>query len=57
MAQYIAALDQGTTSTRFMIFNHDGKIGANAQQEYQPIYPKPGGLNITPWRFGKVPLK
>jgi glycerol kinase len=48
MAQYIAALDQGTTSTRFMIFNHDGKIVANAQQEYQPIYPKPGWVEHNP---------
>jgi len=48
MAQYIAALDQGTTSTRFMTFNHDGKIVANAQQEHQQIYPKPGWVEHNP---------
>ena len=48
MAQYIAALDQGTTSTRFMIFNHDGKIVAKAQQEHQQIYPKPGWVEHNP---------
>jgi glycerol kinase len=48
MAQYIAALDQGTTSTRFMLFNHDGKIVAKAQQEHQQIYPKPGWVEHNP---------
>jgi len=48
MAQYIAALDQGTSSTRFLIFNHDGKIVANAQKEHQQIYPKPGWVEHNP---------
>jgi len=48
MAQYIAALDQGTSSARFLIFNHDGKIVANAQKEHQQIYPKPGWVEHNP---------
>lgn len=42
MAQYIAAIDQGTTSSRCMIFNHAGEPVANAQREHQQIYPQPG---------------
>src|SRR2546421_286897 len=42
MAKYAAALDQGTTSTRCMIFDHGGKVVAVAQKEHEQIYPKPG---------------
>jgi glycerol kinase len=42
MANYIAALDQGTTSTRFMVFDRAGKIVSSAQREHQQIYPQPG---------------
>ena len=42
MSNYVAAIDQGTTSTRFMIFDHGGNIVAVDQKEHQQIYPKPG---------------
>ena len=42
MPKYVAAIDQGTTSTRFMIFDHEGNIIAVEQKEHQQIYPKPG---------------
>ncbi len=42
MAKYSAAIDQGTTSTRFMIFDHAGKIVSVDQKEHEQIYPKPG---------------
>lgn len=42
MPKYIAAIDQGTTSTRCMIFNHSGEVISIAQKEHQQIYPKPG---------------
>ena len=42
MADYAAALDQGTTSTRFMIFDHGGKVVGIDQKEHEQIYPKPG---------------
>src|SRR3954454_20811668 len=42
MAKYAAALDQGTTSTRGMIFDHGGNVVAVAQKEHEQIYPKPG---------------
>ncbi len=41
-AQYTAAIDQGTTSTRFMIFDHGGKVVASHQLEHQQIYPQAG---------------
>jgi glycerol kinase len=39
---YIGAIDQGTTSTRFIVFDKSGKIIACAQKEHQQIYPRPG---------------
>ncbi len=39
---YVGALDQGTTSTRFMIFDRSGNVVASAQQEHEQIYPEPG---------------
>ena len=42
MPKYVAAIDQGTTSTRFIIFDHGGKIVAVDQKEHEQIYPKPG---------------
>ena len=42
MADFAAALDQGTTSTRFMIFDHEGQVKGIEQKEHEQIYPKPG---------------
>jgi glycerol kinase len=42
MPKYVAAIDQGTTSTRFIIFDHSGNIVAVDQKEHEQIYPKPG---------------
>jgi glycerol kinase len=42
MAKYAAAIDQGTTSTRCMVFDHSGKVVSVAQKEHEQIYPKPG---------------
>jgi len=42
MTKYVGALDQGTTSTRFMIFDHAGAVVAVDQKEHEQIYPKPG---------------
>jgi len=48
MAQYVGALDQGTTSTRFMIFDHSGSVVAIDQKEHEQIYPKPGWVEHDP---------
>src|SRR5713101_3430205 len=53
MPSYIAAIDQGTTSTRFMVFDRAGRIVTVAQKEHQQIYPKPGWVEHDPeeiWR-------
>ncbi|MBV8989218.1 MAG: glycerol kinase GlpK, partial [Solirubrobacterales bacterium] len=42
MADYVAALDQGTTSTRCMVFDHGGNVVAVEQLEHEQIYPQPG---------------
>ncbi len=42
MAQYAAALDQGTTSSRAMVFDHGGRVVSVSQKEHEQIYPKPG---------------
>ena len=42
MSQYIGAIDQGTTSSRFIVFDRHGAIVSVAQREHEQIYPKPG---------------
>ena len=39
---YVIALDQGTTSSRAIIFDHDATIVAVGQREFQQIFPQPG---------------
>ena len=48
MPKYAAAIDQGTTSTRFMIFDHKGKVVGIDQKEHEQIYPKPGWVEHDP---------
>jgi glycerol kinase len=53
MAQYVAAIDQGTTSTRCMIFSHDGRVVAVDQMEHEQIFPRAGWVEHDPeevWR-------
>ncbi|SMC86205.1 glycerol kinase GlpK [Kibdelosporangium aridum] len=53
MAQYVAAIDQGTTSTRCMIFSHDGRVVSVDQKEHEQIFPKAGWVEHDPeevWR-------
>ncbi len=48
MEKYIASVDQGTTSTRFIIFDHAGNIVAADQKEHKQIYPQPGWVEHDP---------
>ena len=53
MNAYLGAIDQGTTSTRFIVFDRTGRIVALAQKEHEQIYPKPGWVEHDPeeiWR-------
>ncbi len=44
----VGAIDQGTTSTRFMIFDHAGRVVAMAQREFEQILPRPGWVEHDP---------
>ena len=46
--KYVAAIDQGTTSTRFIVFDRQGQIICRNQQEHQQIYPQPGWVEHNP---------
>ncbi len=46
--KYVGAVDQGTTSTRFMIFDHSGQVVGIHQLEHEQIYPKPGWVEHDP---------
>jgi glycerol kinase len=48
MANYVGALDQGTTSNRFIIFDHSGQIVAVDQKEHEQIFPQPGWVEHNP---------
>jgi glycerol kinase len=53
VASYIGAIDQGTTSTRFIVFDAHGRIVSVAQKEHEQIYPQPGWVEHDPeeiWR-------
>lgn len=48
MAEYIVAIDQGTTSTRAIVFDHSGSIVSTGQLEHDQIFPKPGWVEHDP---------
>jgi glycerol kinase len=53
LSAYLGAIDQGTTSTRFIVFDHTGRIVSVAQKEHEQIFPRPGWVEHDPdeiWR-------
>ena len=48
MAQYVLAIDQGTTSTRAIVFDHGGQIVASGQKEHEQIFPRAGWVEHNP---------
>ncbi len=53
MSRYVLALDQGTTSSRAIVFDRSGRAVAPAQQEFPQIFPQPGHVEHDPeaiWR-------
>src|SRR5438445_715678 len=53
MARFVAAIDQGTTSTRLILFDADGRIAAVDQREHEQIHPRAGWVEHDPaaiWR-------
>jgi len=60
MAGFIASIDQGTTSTRCIIFNHEGQIISVSQREHRQIYPRPGWVEHDPieiWKNVKLVIE
>ena len=51
MKKYMIALDQGTTSSRAVIFDRSQRIVNIAQREYTQYYPKEGWVEHDPWKF------
>ena len=49
--KYLGAIDQGTTSTRFILFDENGKICASHQIEHKQIFPKPGWVEHDPYEI------
>ncbi len=48
MAKYVGAIDQGTTSTRFIVFDRTGRVISVAQREHEQVYPSPGWVEHKP---------
>ena len=48
MTRYVGAIDQGTTSTRFMVFDHGGNVIAIHQKEHEQIFPRAGWVEHDP---------
>ncbi|MEJ2854577.1 MULTISPECIES: glycerol kinase GlpK [unclassified Saccharothrix] len=48
MTKYVAAIDQGTTSTRCMVFDHSGRVVSVDQKEHEQIFPKAGWVEHNP---------
>src|SRR5688572_5583245 len=53
MGKYVGAIDQGTTSTRFIVFDAQGAVVAVAQKEHQQIYPQPGWVEHSPLEIAR----
>ena len=45
---YVGAIDQGTTGTRFMVFDRDGQVAGNAYEKHEQFYPEPGWVEHDP---------
>jgi hypothetical protein len=53
MTQYVLSLDQGTTSSRAMLFDHEGKIAGSPSTNSSSISRRPDGSSTTPWIFSR----
>ena len=55
--KYIMALDQGTTSSRAILFDKEGNVIATSQKEFTQFYPRSGWLSIILWKYGEVKVE
>lgn len=56
MSRYVLALDQGTTSSRAILFDNEQNIIAVRQREFEQLYPSRAGWSTTPWRYGPASM-
>ena len=56
MPEYILSLDQGTTSSRAILFDHAGNIVSLAQKEFTQIFPQPGWVEHDPMEIWSTQL-
>ena len=56
MGKYLMALDQGTTSSRSILFDKSGNIISMAQKEFKQIYPEPGWVEHNPREMWGQPM-
>ena len=56
MKKYILALDQGTTSSRCILFDREGNVCSMSQKEFRQIYPKPGWVEHNPMEIWSTQL-
>ena len=52
MATYVLALDQGTTSSRAILFDQEQNIIGSSQKEFTQYFPRTAGWSTTPWKSG-----
>ncbi|GLS44812.1 glycerol kinase GlpK [Methylobacterium brachythecii] len=57
MSRYVGAIDQGTTSSRFIVFDRKGTVVSVAQEEHEQIFPKPGHVEHDPREIWKKTRK
>ncbi|MEO7673243.1 MAG: glycerol kinase GlpK, partial [Pyrinomonadaceae bacterium] len=57
MSDYILAFDQGTTSSRSILFDHSGRVVAVSQKEFEQIYPNPGWVEHDPQRLWETQIE
>lgn len=55
--KYIMAIDQGTTGTRVILFNHDGQVHSTAYREIRQIYPNPGWVEHDPMEYWETTME
>lgn len=55
--KYVMAIDQGTTGTRVILFNHSGEIHSMAYREIEQIYPKPGWVEHNPIEYWETTME
>ena len=56
MSRYVLALDQGTTSSRAILFDNEQNIIAVRQRELSSYTPSRAGWSTTPWRYGPASM-